>query len=95
MCVLFTHSQHYPGEAFPGGVLRGVSVSCHQRLREEDFHEGVPSKGRLEEDLRGKSLSGEVLPDEQTRGLVSKETVVLRRWRRETQNLDLSTELTR
>jgi len=63
MCVLFAHSQRYPGEAFPGGVLRGVSVSCHQRLREEDFHERVPSEGRLEE-----NLSGEVLHDEQTRG---------------------------
>ena len=30
---------------------------------------------------------------EQTRGLVSKETVVLRRWGTETKTLDLSTEL--
>ena len=33
--------------------------------------------------------------NKQARGLVSKETVVLRRWGRETRNVDLSSELTR
>jgi len=41
-----------------------------------------------------------IFPDQQcllipTRGLVSKETVVLRRWGRETQILDLSTKFIR